>query len=273
MEGMKVCADCGVELVDTLEDMQPKAITFGTEDEITRLNEFLKYNQLKSGSIRYDEAEDVYELFVASEDVQKAKRIASIFKQEEALSREEEAAQSETGESAEELLEDITTDTNAGMGTVQGTGVVYENKRDKAENFKSSAYTLIIVGIAGAMALLLCKTGIIPFHLNLLTYGVMGVMFAVFLIMGISSYRSYKQYAGDAKEEEELKEEVERWCRENLTRQAIDDGLFQEEFSEEMKYFRRMEKMKQEVEKTFLNMEEGFLDTILEDLYPTIFDK
>jgi len=265
VEGIKVCADCNVELVDTLDEMKPKPITFGTADEITRLNEFLKYNQLDSGVVSYDEKEEVYELSVDPDDEIQAKRITAIFKQQEAINKEK----------VEDVLEEsdeIAADTNAGMGTVHGTGAAYENKKDKAENFKTSAYTLIGVGFAGAVILLLCKVNVIPFQLNLMTTSVMGLLFAVFIIMGISSYKSYKKYEIDASEEENLKTEVEKWCVENLTKEKVDENLFSEEVSEEMKYFVRMGKMKQMVGEVYLNLEDGFLDSILEEFYPTIFE-
>jgi len=265
VEGIKVCADCNVELVDTLEEMKPKAITFGTEDEITRLNEFLKYNHLDSGSVSYDENDDVYELYVDVADELQAKRIMTIFKQEEALNKEN------IEKIADE--EEIAADTNAGMGTLRGTGAVYENKKDKAENFKSSAYTLLIVGVLGVAVLLLCQFKILPFQLTLLTTCVMGLLFAIFIIMGISSYKSYKKYDMDASEEESLKTEVEKWCVDNLIKEKIDENLFTEDISEEMKYFKRMDKMKQMVEAVYLNLEGGFLDSILEELYPNIFEK
>lgn len=268
VEGMKECADCHVELVDTLDEMQPKAITFGTEDEMTRLNEFLEYNHLHSGTISFDEKDEVYELCVAAEDEKQAKKITAIFKQQEALSKMNSEKMDEIARQEEE----IAADTNAGIGTVHGTGAVYENKKDKAENFKSSAYTLIGVGVAGALLLVLCKAGVIPFPLNMMTTCVMGLLFAVFIIMGISSYQSYKKYVVDASEEETLQIEVKKWCVDNLTKEEIDRNLFEEDVAEEMKYFIRMGKMKQMVAKVYSNLEEGFLDSILEALYPDIFE-
>lgn len=268
VEGMKVCADCDVALVDTLEAILQKAITFGTEDEISRLNEFLKYNHLNSGVISFDERDQIYELKVSAEDEIQAKKITAIFKQQEALNK---VSQEETGEMAD-TEEKIASDTHAGMGTVHGTGIAYENKKDKAENFKSSAYTLIGVGIVGAFLLVLCHLDVIPFQLNLMTTSVMGILFAIFIVMGFSAYRSYKKYELDASEEEKLKTEVKAWCLNNLIKEDIDKELFKEEVAEEMKYFVRMDKMKQMVEKVYGNSEDGFLESILEDLYPDIFE-
>lgn len=272
--GIKVCADCNVELVDELDEMKAQPIIFGTEDEMNRLNQFLQYNHLNSGMVQYNEEDGTYELLVASEDMVNAKKIAAIFHQQEALSKQQEKMnQGQDIEDISDMQECIAADTNVGTGTNQGTGNHYENKKDKAENFKTSAYTLITVGILGAVLLLLCYLQVIPFHLNTLSNFVMALLFGIFIIVGISSYRSYRNCAKDAVVEERLRDEVKKWCLENLTGETVDAELFQNETTEEMKYFKRMDKMKGMISDTFLNLEDGFLESILEELYTEIFEE
>ena len=47
----------------------------------------------------------------------------------------------------------------------QPSAGVYQDKKAKAEDFKSSAYTLLIVGILGIAALVLIEIGVLPIHL------------------------------------------------------------------------------------------------------------
>ena len=266
IEGIKVCADCKVDLVDTLEEMKSKPILFGSEEEMIKLNEFLKYNHINSGEIAFDEKEEVYELYVSEPDAKEAKKVAAIFLQEESANTENEIA---------DVEEQITKDTNAGLGTLHGMGAAYENKTDKAENFKTSAYTLVGVGAIGAVVLLLAGLEVLPFRFGILTYVVMGVLFTIFVIMGISSFQSYKRIAKEAVKEKELAEEMKLWSKENLSREKIDLGLFDDSdasVTEEMKYFKRIEKMKELVSETYLNLEDGFLDSLVEELYSDFFE-
>ena len=71
---------------------------------------------------------------------------------------------------------------------------VYQDKKAKAEDYKSSAYTLLIVGVLGIGAFILMEAGVLPFRLagsgKYITYGVMGTVFGVFIVMGILSLKS-----------------------------------------------------------------------------------
>lgn len=254
VDGIKMCADCKVELVDELERKE-KPITFGTEEEMQKLNDFLQYNQVLSGKIKYDEKEQIHEIFVSPEDSKQAKKLASIFMQEEILKNQQESEESE-----EQDTKDIT------------ELPVYENKSDKAENFKTSAYTLILVGSIGVVVLVLSALKVITFQFGILAYIVMGILFSIFLVMGILSFGSYKKISKEAVSENNLTKEIKAWCIENLTADKIDQGLFTDEIAEEMKYFKRAEQMKKLISETYINLEDGFLDAIVEELYPTIFE-
>ena len=67
---------------------------------------------------------------------------------------------------------------------------VYQDKKAKAEDYKGSAYTLLIVGIIGIAALICMELGVLPFQIaapgKYITYLVMGALFLIFIIMGIS---------------------------------------------------------------------------------------
>ena len=62
-EGIAVCAECGVELVDSLEECGKQAFIFGEKDKMERLQSFLAYNQIKT-TISYDEEDHTYQLSV-----------------------------------------------------------------------------------------------------------------------------------------------------------------------------------------------------------------
>lgn len=256
VDGIKMCADCNVELVDELEDGREKAVAFGTEDEMLRLNDFLQYNQVTSGKLEFDERDQVYELFVGMKDSKQAAKLTFIFAQEESLKKQQD---SEQQDSEEQDSKDA------------ASAAVYENKRDKAENFKTSAYTLILVGVVGVIALILSVLKVISFQFGILTYIVMGLLFMLFIIMGFLSFASYKKTSKEAVLESNLTKEIKSWCSENFTADHIDQGLFEKEIAEEVKYFKRTDQMKKMISGTYINLDEGFLDALVEELYPDIF--
>ena len=66
---------------------------------------------------------------------------------------------------------------------------------------------------------------------------------------------------------------MKKWCEGNLTAEIVDKDLFcEEESAEEIKYFKRVEKMRQMISYQFMNLDEGFLDSFIEDYYPGIFE-
>ena len=45
VEGIKVCADCGVDLVEMLEEGKGSPLIFGDRGQMERLKDFLTYNK------------------------------------------------------------------------------------------------------------------------------------------------------------------------------------------------------------------------------------
>ena len=153
---------------------------------------------------------------------------------------------------------------------------VYEGASDKAENFKSSAYTLLTAGVIGLVAVGLLACDLLPVHLTLFskvaTCLVMGTMFIAFIVMGASSYKSYKKHATQAVAESQLKEELVKYCQERLNRELIDQtASVLETESDETAYFKRSAAMKQLISENFLNLDEEYLDHFIDEMYGQIY--
>lgn len=155
----------------------------------------------------------------------------------------------------------------------EGPGLYVESSK-KAQEFKSGAFSLLFVGGVGLIAVLLVLFGIIPLQMNLfskyLVLGVMGTLFLLFLIMGFFSIKSYKKFEIKAVEEDHLTANLKEWCKENLTRDSIDEGI--EESEEELQYFQRTEKMKALISEKFMNLDAAFLESFVDDIYQNIFE-
>ena len=83
VEGIKVCADCGVDLVEMLEEGKGSPLIFGDRGQMERLKDFLTYNKLKSAALSEDKEEGVFELYVSDEERQKAALAVRVFLQQE----------------------------------------------------------------------------------------------------------------------------------------------------------------------------------------------
>ncbi|MCL2254560.1 MAG: hypothetical protein FWC09_08965, partial [Lachnospiraceae bacterium] len=79
-----------------------------------------------------------------------------------------------------------------------------------------------------------------------------------------------------AGKEENLTKEIKKWCLNNFMPAQLDATIFTEDevdvIGDEVKYFRRIEKMQEILGNQFLNLEEGYLDRLIDEVYPDIFE-
>lgn len=213
-EGIKLCAECKVELVDHLEDGKEQDAGLEEQEKLARLRAMI-------------------------------------------------AAASD--EQDEEIPEEIP------------VYHAYQNSAAKAEDNRTSAYTLLFVGIVGFIFVILIFVGVIPIYRNTSTTkylicGVMGAMFILFIVFGIVSMRNSRILLVKAKSENSLLSELTKWCEGNLSAETIDQGLFEEEIAEEQKYFKRADKMKKIISDKFMNLDEALLEHFVDEYYQGLFE-
>ena len=142
-EGIKVCADCGIELVESLERTEGSPLIFGDQSQMEELGRFLAYNHLETVRVEKDEKEGVYELYIGDEERQKASMAVKIFLQQKA-GKEKEALEAADGDTTESTAE--STAGNAETPTYTG---IYIDSAKQAEENRSSGYMLVVVGGIG----------------------------------------------------------------------------------------------------------------------------
>lgn len=264
-EGVKVCADCGCELIDDSAGGQVR-IMFGAKGEMDTLRDFLIYSGIRSAhseKTEEDDSENSYVLSVSKKEEDEAKKHVIFFLQQKEMERLE-AQREATGEGEEDK---------------SSNSYDYQDNRQKAEDNKSSGVMLLGLGILGILLLVLCIIGVIPLRLSAtssyMIYGMMSALFILFIVMGVVSLRSFKIFAKKAEAETSLKSTMEKWCLENLTAELLDEELFGEsekDWSEEDKYFRRIDLLKEKIRKKFLNLDQQFLERFADDIYEKIFE-
>ncbi len=256
-EGVLVCTDCGTELVEK-ENSGLIPVLFGKEEEMTLLKDFLVYSKIDSACIRESDEEGFFELLVDEAEEKTAKKLAMMFIQQKTMERMEN--------NAEETPE-------------ENKPGVYEDSAQKAEDNKSSAITLLGVGILGMAFIVLAATDVIPLNLSLssayMIYGVMSALFILFIVMGVVSMRSSKIFAKKAESENSLRSTIEEWCLTNLDAKELDSKIFggnADSVPDEMKYFSRAAALKQIISNQFLNLDAQFLDYFVDEIYGDIFE-
>lgn len=142
---------------------------------------------------------------------------------------------------------------------------------DKANDNRSSGWTLVFLGIVGIIVTILCALEIIPIKVGspLLVYGVVGGMFVIFLISGIYSFKNAKYYVQKAAEEEELKKEILDWCTSNINPKMVDTLMKITDEPSEAVYLKRFVCIRAIVADKFPNQDDNFVDNLIED---SIFD-
>lgn len=268
--GMTVCADCGCELVEEEPRTSYVPVIFGDKEQMDALKQFLEYNKLENVVIKYDKVEEVYEILVQKEDARKAAAATKVFLQQVA-ERQKENGWADNAEHPE----DHTSAEENKTTQPERNGAAYQKSSEKAEENRSSAWILLIVGVLGIVAVVLGITGILPLHLGnfYMFYGVMSAVFLLFLIMGIVSLKNAKIFAQKAESEHSLEDTLMKWCRENLNAEALDKEIQKsEEDTEETLYFRRYEKIKDKLNHQFMNLDQAFLEYFIDDkVYDMVF--
>jgi len=260
-DGFNVCTDCGCALVDSLPDRNLIPYIFGSKDEVEEMKRFLEYNNLTGMEIQFDEEENVYELYIPESDKALITRLANTYMQQKALQKQ--PAVEEAIAEAEKPSEGI-----------------YMESAVRAEENRSSAWVLLIVGGAGIVFVILGILDLLPIRLGgtqqYMVYGIMSALFLLFFIMGVVSMKNSRIFAQKAESENSLKLTLEKWCQDNLKKERLDQEIYEKdsnegEFSEEVLYFTRFELVKAKLSHQFLNLDEAFLNHFIDEVYDMIF--
>lgn len=258
-EGITMCADCGCALIEGEQAGELVSLIFGEEEQMTSLKKYLDFNKIRNVGLRYDEAEDVYELQVCSEDQPTALKLTRVFLEQE---------MSERISGQEAALEEA-------LSAEKEEQNVYYNNAERAEENRSSAWTLLVVGVAGIIVMLLGFFDLLPFRVGnaYLFYGVMSAVFLLFIVMGVVSMRNAKIFARKAESENSLKDTMIKWCRENLIAEDLDAAFTEaEDCPEELLYFKRCDSIREKLNRQFMNLDQAFLDRFIdEEVYDIVY--
>ncbi len=275
VKGVERCADCGCPLVDSLDELHRERLIEGGQELMQAVFDFLTVNGLKT--VKLEEGEERTALTLLPGEKKRAERYAAVFFRqraaEEAERAEEEMPQDEGNGADGEGNE---ADPASMQASVRQPEPVYEAAAQKAENYRSGAGVLLASGAVGLILVLLLGTGILPVRFvgisRLLALLILGGLSLLFLALGSRSLSAARSCEGKAKEETELKEELMRWCRLNLKGDAVDASIPELPGTEEERYFKRTERIRQMLAERFVNLDPGYLENFVDEIYPEYFE-
>ena len=272
-EGVTVCADCGCELVEEEQFAHLSSVTFGDREQLEELKKYLEFNKIQGVAIQFDEEDKVYELLVREEDRQKAVSMTRVFLKE-SQNREAQGEQPETDADGEAEISEAEENETEKQEESSFDGL-YLNSSTRAEENRSSAWTLFLVGAVGMVFVILGIAGVLPIHVGntYMFYGVMSAVFILFLVMGVVSMKNAKIFARKAESENTLKDTMIQWYRGNLTADSVDAEIEDvQNTTDELLYFKRVQKLKEKFNNQFMNLDQAFLEHFIdEEVYEHVF--
>ncbi len=259
VEGIEECKKCHCRLVEQLI-RQEDIIAKGAPARLQSLANMLNQNNIPSARVQYDEGEEMHYLLVNPEEREGAAKILR------------EIARMENQMRYQQMR-------GVRPGRNTGGNEIYQNKMEKAKEIKSSALSLIIVGVVGLILDVLCVFNVIVIRWNTftktVTCSVMGVLFLTLIIMGVMSVKSFKSLISFAKEEDKMTGEIEKWYQKELTAEQIDamlEGRMERDLPEEEKYFHRIEQIRYVLTEKFMNLDPAYADNMTDKIYQELFE-
>ncbi len=159
---------------------------------------------------------------------------------------------------------------------------VFVKAADKAENYKSSAYSLLIVGVLGIAFMALVFLGVIKLNIfgsmRYITYSVLCFMFAAFIVIGLRSNREAKKLSKEAVDEDREINDIREWffCEYNADKinRAVSFSEFDDaslESKEEL-YFKRYDYIKAIINEKFENLDSALVENLVEEIYSELYE-
>lgn len=271
-EGYTHCNDCDVDLVDSLEE-GPRALIAGTEYDMNRMAELLQSKDVEC-FVRPGQRKDEFELYVTEEHAERATAYLQSYVQ--AMMQQQEKERRAAMGMDVDAEDGADTETPEEQQTPE-RAALYEDKNNKAEDAKSSAVALLLVGGLGLVFIVLLMLDYLPIHLfglgKYLVSGIMAAMFLVFIAMGFSSIKTYKKYLDIAEEEQKNIEQITELLAQHMSKEVIDTKLAGEPEEMPQIYYSRLAVIKEFLEAHYGGLEPALLEKLADDWYEELYGK
>ena len=151
----------------------------------------------------------------------------------------------------------------------------YVSKEEKAKENFSTGIMLIVMGVLGCVFIALLMLGFLPLKVSgTVSYIIDGILFCffgMFVYFGISSIIKTKKLKSEASEEEDSNAKFEKWFEDTFTKEFVDSDIDISDDSQ-MNFFKRNAKIKYLVFKQYPDIDEDYVDTVIDKYYEGIFE-
>lgn len=153
-----------------------------------------------------------------------------------------------------------------------GKSTLYVPKKDKYEDFESSAVIFTAFGIIGDILVVLTALNIvnIPFFKGISSQIIMTIMFTVFLIIGISSWVKAKKIKSEIGAEEDTTNQINAWMKEHITK-ALLASVESASVAEEINILNKLNYMHELVSEQFPDADTDYLDLLIDNFYNDLY--
>ncbi|MDF2905840.1 MAG: hypothetical protein K0R34_1161 [Herbinix sp.] len=292
-DGYTECSDCGVALVDNLEEKEVELVPFfQAEDKkmADKLVSYFKYSNLPS-EVSYSEENEVYLVCIPPKMEIHAKKLYQAFYFVERENIEngmykdntEKSTVSDSSLSQEpsaELVEDevdpfyseeVVDDESIDLEDVieEDEGVekgAYVFKADRYKDLAGTVGIFLFFGVAGLIFVILNMAGILSLLNGWIPNLVMGALFISFLYVAISTKQKASKIRDEIDAENKLTEEINAWMKENVTQDYL-ASIHIDSGSEELNYIKMTDTIKERLLDKFGKQNLSYLDRLVEEYY------
>lgn len=261
-EGVKLCADCKIELVDSLDDIVEWKTLLKTEKEeqAVEVKEYLEYSGIKE--VKYEKVEDeedencnFFYVLVTDKEIEESIKYLKGYMLTKAKEKKEKESEEEIEE--EEIVNEYETE---------------DYKDDtKLKDLKSSVYSFGIIGFALFVAGILAITEVITINFSN-KYLFSGIILAVgiaFIIIAINSGTRVSKEASKISNRDTSIDRIIEWFGDNY---SLDDFAKKYEINldgmdEGDIYYIVMDKLKDIIGTQFVEVDKKIVNTAAEIIY------
>lgn len=244
-EGVVLCSECKIELVDNLEDIVEYIyLVTIREEELDNVIEYLKYSDITD--IKRDKLDNGYQLSVNSKDYKDAIKYIRTYVSE----RIKEEDMEEDYYFSEYKTDEI-------------------NQETKVSELRSSANSFTGIGVLLLVFALLNLFGI----LNVVKSQVYLCVFLgcgiIFLIIGLTSYKKIPKYMEQVSKVQDTVNQMITWYQQthNLITFYEDKKIHKEDYDEGSLFFVVIDSIKADLKKEFPDKEETQINSAAEEIF------
>ncbi|WP_343209057.1 hypothetical protein [Anaerolentibacter hominis] len=250
---LKICPDCATALIFTMEDGKKYQLVtnvkLDNQEDADKFQEFVSYSGIEDTYFEENPTTGLYPFYVRPEDEKQVRKLYVGFRMAKEDAKAKEVKEKEKKEAAQERK-----------------STVYVSAGEKYNDYKSSGYTLIGVGVLAVILIVLNYAGILPIFGGLLPFLVMSAMALGFILAGVSSLSRASRIKGEITEENSITDEIHAWLAENILPDML-TSFEDEELSEEIIVMNKINFIGEKLKEHFPDEEDAFLEELAEEFY------